>query len=257
MSVHPLLPRRALRLAALRALVRERGAVHLAEAAAALEVSAMTLRRDLASAEAGDLVLLGGHVTALAAERPYQLEREAAAHLTAKKRAARHAARLVRPGDTVFVDCGTTLPHLITALPPALPLTLVCYALNIASLAARRPEIRLILLGGVFHPSSATFDAAKDARELGALGITIGFFSAGGIDAERGASCFNPHEVPVKQAALAASRRRYLVADHSKVGRPAPAPFAALSAFDALICDAPPPAGMRLDVPLDLAPAEE
>jgi DeoR family deoxyribose operon repressor len=214
----------------------------------------MTLRRDLATEEAQGLLLLGGHVTfSAAAETPYRLEREASAHLAAKKRAARHAARLVAPGDTIFVDCGTTLPPLVAALPPELPLTLICYALNIAVLAARRPAIRLVLLGGEFHPSSATFYAEDQIARLGELGINAGFFSAGGVDPVRGASCFNFHEVPIKQAALAACRRRYLVVDHSKFGRLAPAYFAPLSAFTAVISDAPP-ANVITPLPLDLAP---
>lgn len=253
MSTPLLLPRRPHRLATLRSLVQTGGAVRLQSAARELGVSPMTLRRDLASPEAEGLLLLGGYITLSAApEGLYRLEREASAHLAAKKRAARHAARLVSPHDTVFIDCGTTLPHLLAALPAELPLTVVCYALNIATLAARRPATRLILLGGEFHPSSATFYAEDQIARLGGLGIHIGFFSAGGIDAARGAGCFNFHEVPVKKAALAVCRRRYLVVDHSKFGRLAPARFAPLAAFDAVISDAPPaepPPGITLDIP--------
>jgi DeoR family deoxyribose operon repressor len=258
--------RREQRLGRLRHLVREQGALRLAAAARELGVSPMTLRRDLARGAPGvrDLALLGGHVTAAplvhpspAAPSRYVLDREQKSHAAAKREAARHAARLVAEGDTVFIDCGTTLPHLVTALPAGMPLTIVCYALNIASLAAQRPNTQLLLLGGVFHPSSATFYAEDQVERLRRLGINIGFFSAGGAHVIRGASCSNFHEVAIKQAALAAAMRRHLVVDAAKLGRVKPAFFAPLSAFDSIITDAritsEARAGFRAP-PLDPAP---
>ncbi len=249
----PTPPRRAARLARLRVLVGQRGAVHLASAAADIGVSAMTLRRDLAAAGARDLALLGGHVTSAPAGDAalYVLTREAEARVAAKRAAARAAARFASDGATLFVDCGTTMPYLIASLAPRLALTIVCYALNIATLAANRPRTRLILLGGAFHPSSATFYAEEEVRRLAALRIDVGFFSAGGVDRARGASCFHFHEVPIKQAALAAAARRYLVVDESKLNRTAPAPFAPWEAFDAIITGPPPgpPPGRPLGRP--------
>ncbi len=260
--------RRDRRLQALGRLVQAQGALRLTDAARALDVSPMTLRRDLAgdASAARDLALLGGHVTLASSAGPlapragrYVLDREQESQAAAKRAAAHHAARLVREGDTLFIDCGTTLPYLVAALPEGIALTVVCYALNIANLACRRPHTQVVLLGGVFHPSSATFSAEEGPDYLRRLGITRGFFSAGGVDPGRGASCWNFHEVPIKQAALAAAQRRHLVIDHTKFGRAKPAFFAPLSAFDSIICDAAVDAATRAvfaDPRLDLAPRQ-
>ncbi len=257
--------RRDRRLLTLGRLVQAEGALRLTDAARALEVSPMTLRRDLAgdAAAARDLALLGGHVTRASSAAPraarYVLDREQGSAAYAKRAAARHAARLVREGDTLFIDCGTTLPHLVAALPAGIALTVVCYALNIANLACQRPNTQIVLLGGLFHPSSATFSDEDAPRQLRRLGITRGFFSAGGVEPARGASCWNFHEVPIKQAALAAAQHCHLVVDHSKFGRAKPAFFAPLSAFESVICDAAPDAATRAafaTLPLDVAPRQ-
>jgi len=254
--------RRRTRLARLQELLRQNGTTRLDEAAQALGVSSMTLRRDLAM-PGQSLTLLGGHVVPAGSLRgggQYVLEREQDSHAEAKRQACRHAARQVEEGDTLFVDCGTTLPHLIEALPPRLSLTIVCYALNIANLASRRPNTQLVLLGGLFHAASATFASDEGLHALRRLRINKAFLSAGGVHATGGATCTNFHEVPVKQVALATAAQSFLVVDGSKLGRLRPAYFAPVSAFARILTDA----GARpeaADLPvrdaalLDVAPA--
>ncbi len=226
--------RHGARLGRLQAMVAAEGPVRLEAAAAALGVSSMTLRRDLARPGLG-ISLLGGHVVPLGAGQGYALEREEASHLAAKRQAARHAAALVDEGDTLFVDCGTTMPHLVEALRPGIFLTVLCYALNIATLLSRRPRTQLVLLGGLFHPASATFASDEALASLRRIRINKAFLSAGGVDAEAGVTCTNFNEVPVKQAAIAAAAQSILVVDASKLGRLKPAHFAAATAFDRIV----------------------
>ncbi|MFZ6761682.1 DeoR/GlpR family DNA-binding transcription regulator [Pseudoroseomonas sp. WGS1072] len=262
--------RRAERMARLESLLRENGPARLEEAARRLDVSSMTLRRDLARmAAAGErrVILLGGHVlpsgtTPSPALSPgaYALEREQDQHAAAKRQAAAHAARLVREGDALFVDCGTTTPHLVESLPPGLSLTVVCYALNIATLLARRPNTRLILLGGLYHPGATTFSSDEALASLRRLRLNTAFLSAAGVDAAHGATCVNFNEVAVKQMALASAALAVLVVDGSKLGQVRPAYFAPLSAFRHVVTDTSAPAAARAALrraggSLDLAPA--
>ena len=73
--------------------------------------------------------------------------------------------------------------------------------------------------------------------QLGSIAITSAFISAGGVDFSRGVSCSHFHEVPVKQAAMASARYKYLVVDSSKFGRLRPARFARVDVFDSVITD--------------------
>ena len=227
------------RLARLRSAVDDGRALHLKEAAQMLGVSEMTVRRDLASPGA-PLSYLGGYIVSLGnfpSGSRYSLDQQQASHSQAKLEAGRHAARLVEAGDTLFIDCGTTMPHLASGLPRDIALTVVCYSLNIATVAARRPNTQVVLLGGLYHVSSESFFSEEALAMLRRLGVNKAFISAGGVHAHRGASCSNFHEVPVKQAALRSAVHSYLVVDGSKLGQLKPAFFSPLSAFERIITD--------------------
>jgi DeoR family deoxyribose operon repressor len=212
--------------------------LYLKDAARMLGVSEMTVRRDLA-ASVSQLACLGGYIFRAEASGTgprYAIDAENASHIQPKQEAARRAAERIDPGDTIFIDCGTTMPHLVKALPPG-PLTVVCYALNIANLLSRRPDTQLVLLGGRYYPFSASFYGEDTLEQLRKLGLTRAFISAGGVDFTRGVSCSHFHEAPVKQAAMGSARHRYLVVDASKFGQIRPAAFARLDAFDEVLTD--------------------
>ncbi len=230
--------RREARMHRLRGLLAQPGAMRLVEAAEALGVSTMTVRRDLAAAPPG-ISLLGGHIVLQPAGsgRDYSLDAEAGSHAAAKREAAARAVRLVEPGDTIFVDCGTTMPYLVAGLPAEMPLTVVCYALNIAQAACALRRAQVFLLGGLFHASSATFFSEDALRSIGRIGIGKAFLSAGGLHQTQGASCSNFNEVPVKRAVLARALRAFLVLDSSKLGQVRPAQFAPASAFEQVLTE--------------------
>ncbi|HSW03466.1 DeoR/GlpR family DNA-binding transcription regulator [Aquabacterium sp.] len=230
----------------LQTLFAARGALPLAHAAEALQVSAMTIRRDLAGPEA-PLSCLGGYVVAALAPAAarYTLDEEADQHAPHKRLACRRAAEQVQAGDSLFIDCGTTMPHLAEALPPDIALNVVCYSLNIATILSRRPNTQLMLLGGLYHASSASFSSDEAVAYLRRLGVNKAFISAGGVHAERGASCANFHEVPVKQAAIASAAESFLVVDDSKLGRLRPAFFSPLARFSRIIVGGAPSPTMR------------
>ena len=102
--------------------------------------------------------------------------------------------------------------------------------------------MRLLVLGGLYNPSSASFSVDDGLATLDRLGINRAFISAGGVHAERGVSCSNFHEIGVKQAVLRRAVHRPLVVDGSKLGKVRPAPFADLDAFDALVTTGTPDA---------------
>lgn len=227
-------PRNKDRLDQLAALLGERGVMHLRDAAQTLGVSEMTIRRDIAG-DAARFAYLGGHIMPAAKvepEQPYDLSRHADRHAAAKREACRHALAHVHAEDTIFVDCGTTLSHLIDLIPEAMPLTVVCYALNIAERLSRTPHIRLIVLGGLYHPETASFSGPQGLDTLDRVGINTAFLSAAGLDNNRGATCAHFHEVAVKQKAIATAQKNFLVIDGSKIGRVKPAFFARADAFD-------------------------
>jgi DeoR family deoxyribose operon repressor len=220
--------------------------VALKAAAERLGLSEMTIRRALAGPDLPMKILGGTIVASPAAASPgYTLDAESDQHAINKRLACRRAAERVSAGDSLFIDCGTTMPHFAEALPPDIPLDVVCYSLNIANILSRRPNTQLLLLGGLFHASSATFYSDESLEYLRRLGVNKAFISAGGVHPERGASCSNFHEVPVKRIAIESATESFLVVDESKLGRLRPAFFSPLASFVGIFVGGAPAAPAR------------
>jgi DeoR family deoxyribose operon repressor len=217
----------------------QEGALHLREAAELLGVSEMTVRRDVASAP-DRFIYLGAHIFLPPAPQRYRIGDEAASLTAAKMAASSHAFDLIRPGSTIFIDSGTTLLHLAALLPSGMDLTVVTGSLNVASRVGHNPGVRLVLTGGLYHPASDSFTNDASAELLSGIGINAAFMSASGFDAQRGASCHQFHELPIKKQVLASAVERYLVLDSSKLGQVQPAFFAKASDFTAIICETGP-----------------
>ena len=227
---------RAQRLRRLRRAVAENGTLHLKDAAQLLSVSEMTVRRDLASSDAM-LVCLGGHVVNATSPTAvkYTLEQEIDQHTQDKRLACRCAVASIREGDTIFIDCGMTMQSLAGCLPDGLPLSVVCYSMNVAAIVTRRPATQVMLMGGLYHASSQSFSSDEGLSYLRKLGINKAFVSAGGVHPVRGASCSNFHEIAIKQAVIATAMESILVIDASKLDSLKPAFFADLGAFARIV----------------------
>jgi DeoR family deoxyribose operon repressor len=231
--------RKAKRVLALVSALSQRRVMHLRDAAELLGVSEMTVRRDVAN-HPEQLASLGGHIIAAAqieGEAPYELATAADSHSAAKRDACAHAASHIRPDETIFIDCGTTLLHLIDLIPDNYQITAICYALNVADRLTRKPNITIVMLGGLYHPASASFSGNYDLDVLASMGINVAFLSASGVDAERGATCEHFHEAQVKRKVISLARERYLVVDSSKIGKLKRAFFAPMTAFKAMITE--------------------
>ncbi|HKU00655.1 MAG TPA: DeoR family transcriptional regulator [Paraburkholderia sp.] len=227
------------RLRTLAQALAKHNVMHLRDAATLLGVSEMTVRRDI-GANPERFTYLGGYIVS-ADDVPnavgYSLEHEKDHFAQAKAQASAHAAALVAENDTVFIDCGTTLAALARLIPAQLQITAVCYSLNVAEILRRMPNVRMILLGGVYVPSSDSFSGADSLDTLRRMGINKAFISAGGVDPARGVTCWNVHEVAIKQAAMASAVERHLVVDASKFGVVKAWRFSQMEDFDSIITE--------------------
>ncbi|MBW9106073.1 DeoR/GlpR family DNA-binding transcription regulator [Paraburkholderia phenoliruptrix] len=227
------------RLRALADALTRQNVMRLRDAAALLGVSEMTVRRDIA-ASSDRFTYLGGYIVS-ATDVPnnagYSLEQEKDHFAQAKAEASSIAAGLIGNNETLFIDCGTTLVALARLIPPGCNVTVVCYSLNVAEALRRKPNVRMILLGGVYVPSSDSFAGEESLEMLRRMGINKAFISAGGVDTARGVTCWNFHEVAVKQAAMASAVERHLVVDKSKFGVVKAVRFSQIEDFDSIITE--------------------
>ena len=229
--------RSAQRLALLQETLSGGGALHLRDAAILCGVSEMTIRRDLTTHPSA-MTLLGGRLVLTSypgVTLVYDLNEQQANDYPIKHRLCQRAAAFIEEGDTLFIDCGSTLIPLLSQLGRFNELTVVTYALNVATAVSRLPNVRLVLLGGLYYAASQSFGNNDMQGAIERIGINKAFISAAGVDYERGVSCFHFHEVASKQAAIASAQQRFLIVDASKFGMIRPAYFASLNDFDTIV----------------------
>ncbi|MGO8149375.1 DeoR family transcriptional regulator [Rhizobium leguminosarum] len=230
--------RKGRRIAVLSEALSQHRILHIKNAAEILGVSEMTVRRDV-SANTDQFAFLGGHIVAAveAENDPYEISKAADSHAAAKRQVCTQAIDYIHHDDTVFFDCGTTLPYLVDLLPDQIHITAICYAMNVADRLTRKPNVRLVMLGGLYHPASASFSGTTGLEMLDQLVINVAFLSAAGVDARRGATCAHFHEAEIKKKAMSRARKNILLADSSKIGKLKPAFFSDMKSFDVVITE--------------------
>jgi DeoR family deoxyribose operon repressor len=215
--------------------------------AAVLDVSEMTVRRDL------EVLVTDGkaklvHAGAIPSEQDaessffparqgYSLSDSRGPGAGEKMRIGLKAASLVEAGDVVIVDSGSTTEWLARSIPAELPVTILCFALNIALAAGRNPGRTVVLAGGALRGETLVCQSPEGVSLVRRYRANKAFLSAGGASASLGVTCVDAEEAELKMAAIASSQTRILLADSRKFGRVTPAWFADLRDFDAIVTD--------------------
>ncbi|AFI87024.1 DNA-binding transcriptional repressor DeoR [Aggregatibacter actinomycetemcomitans] len=225
-------------------LLKQTDKIHLRDAAQMLDVSEMTLRRDLSS-DSGNVVLLGGYIVMNPQKsgNHYQIFDQQTRHITEKMWLGKLAAGLVKDGDTVFFDCGSTIPFIISQIDPQIKFTALCCSINSFMALQDKPHCEVILCGGNYSRHNSFLTSVQLHSELDAICTTKAFISASGVDIKKGVTCFSVDEAKVKQKAMAKTQLAILVFDHHKVYKIQQAYIGELAQFDLLISNQPLPAG--------------
>lgn len=225
--------------------VEAQGSVMVADLAQRLNVSEMTIRRDLVDLEKEGLVrrVHGGAVSARGRSfEPALLARES--EKRAEKAAiGKTAANLVADGDSIALDIGTTILQVALNLIGRHNLTVITPSLQIANTLANQPDIRLILPGGIVRQGELSLTGDLARRSLETFFVDRLFLAVGAIDSQHGLTEYNWEDALVKQAMIRNAKEVILVADAGKFEKVAFARVASLNAIHKLVTDqAPPPA---------------
>ena len=221
--------------------VRQDGAVRVADLVRELDVSDMTVRRDLEVLhDQGLLEKVHGGATApsrLASFEPAFVTK-AALQQDEKAAIAAEAAKLVEPGMALAISAGTTTYVLASMVADIPGVTVVTNSLRVSDILNRqgRRDQTVILTGGVRTPSEALVGPFATAL-LRTVHVDIVFMGVHGMDAKAGYTCPNLMEAETDRALIEAGRRLVVVADHSKWGVVGIASIARLDQADLLITD--------------------
>jgi DeoR family fructose operon transcriptional repressor len=221
--------------------------VRTAEMARRLGVCQMTIRRDLAAlVDAGAAVRSsGGAVGTGRVTFEFVFGRRHHLQLPEKRRIGTAAAKRIRPGQTVFIDTGTTTLEIARALArQELACTVVTSSLVIAAELWLRPRTELILLGGRVRDGSPDLVGEGTEAGLRRIRADIAFLGADAVDPLGGSFADDRHVARVASLMARRAERVVVVADASKLRRSAArmpagmaARFARIQEIDELITD--------------------
>jgi DeoR family transcriptional regulator of aga operon len=226
------------RLSAILERLANGGTVDVGELAEELNASPATIRRDLAALERQRLLArTHGGAVAHAVSYELPLRYKGIRYAEEKRRIAEAAAALVSEGMAVGLTGGTTATEVARAVADRPQLTIVTNALNIASELGVRPNIKLIVTGGLARSQSYELSGPIAEASLVGLNLDIAFIGVDGVDAKAGCTTHEEVEAHTNSVMISHSRHVVLVADSSKIGKVAFARICEAAAIDELISD--------------------
>jgi DeoR family transcriptional regulator, aga operon transcriptional repressor len=227
------------RMLAVLSLLAGRGIVSLSSLSGELAVSPATMRRDLSDMEQQGLLMRthgGARITQQRDELPVQLRDSR--FRDAKHRIARRAAELIPGGPyAIALSGGTTTAEVAKALTHRTQLTIVTNSLTTAMEIASRPNLKVIMTGGVVRSSSFEVVGSLAENTFNAVNVGMAVLGTDGISAEGGATTHDETEARTNHAMVAHAKRVMVVADGSKVGRVTLARMARLDEIHVLVTD--------------------
>ncbi|WP_432072290.1 DeoR/GlpR family DNA-binding transcription regulator [Streptomyces wuyuanensis] len=241
--------------------VRRRGGVRVNELTRRLNVSDMTVRRDLdALARQGVLEKVHGGAVPVAEASTHEpgFEAKSSLELSAKEDIARAAAAMVVPGSAIALSGGTTTYALAHHLLDVADLTVVTNSVRVADVfhtsqraggtGGRRPGApTVVLTGGVRTPSDSLVGPVAD-QAIRSLHFDVLFLGVHGVSVEAGLSTPNLAEAETNRRLVRSARRVVVVADHTKWGTVGLSSFARLDEVDTLVTDSGLPDRARVEI---------
>jgi DeoR/GlpR family transcriptional regulator of sugar metabolism len=221
--------------------VRADGGVRVADLVRELEVSDMTIRRDLELLhEQGLLEKVHGGATTLPSSALFEPGFSAKVTLQqeAKELIAEAAAALVSPGQAIAISAGTTTYAVARRLLDVPRLTVVTNSVPVADVLYHggRSDQTVILTGGVRTPSDALVGPFTVAA-LRMVNVDLVLMGVHGMDPRAGFTTPNMLEAETDRALVEAGRRLVVVADHTKWGVIGVSTIARFAQADLLISD--------------------
>ncbi|MFQ5776092.1 MAG: DeoR/GlpR family DNA-binding transcription regulator [Kiloniellaceae bacterium] len=223
-------------------LVRRRGYVSIEAMSEYFAVSSQTIRRDIKRLCARDLLLRyhGGAGLPAGTDKLAYSSRKVR-NAAAKREIARLVAREIPNEASLFIDIGTTMEAVAEALLDHEGLRILTNHIGVVSILSQRTDFEINLAGGMVRNRDQAVTGEATTGFLRRFKVGYGIFGIGAIDGEGEMLDYDYRDVQVSLTAMAISRRRFFVADHTKFDGDAMVRLAHVSEIDALFTDAPPP----------------
>lgn len=223
--------------------IYERKRATVAELSEVFRVSEATVRRDLKELEEANRIRRT-HGGAIPRERvgfELSIQEKKDQFALEKQRIAEKAVELIRDGETILLDSGTTTHQLARMLGRFSRLTVVTNSNHILQELQGMEHLELISTGGMLRRGIESMVGPIAEQTLGMIKVDKTFLGTNALDPEEGISTPHLLEAQVKKAMIRAAKEVVLLCDRSKISRVSFAKVAPLSSVDILITDSKAP----------------
>jgi DeoR family transcriptional regulator of aga operon len=219
--------------------LHERGFVNVSELSLELNVSLVTIRKDLRVLENRKL-LYRTHGSATPSD-PYINERnihdKEKLRVDQKVQIAKAAMQIIEPNDTVILASGSTILELARQMQHIQPLTVITSSLNVSQMLNINPDIEIHQLGGIIRKSSNSAVGPFTEQMMAGFSCKKMFLGVDGIDLEYGITTTDAHEASLNRVMIKSAQRVIVLADSSKFGRRGFGKICELTEIDEIITD--------------------
>jgi DeoR/GlpR family transcriptional regulator of sugar metabolism len=219
---------------------QDHGHVTVGELSRSLDVSAVTVRRDLRELAAQGLLhrAHGGAVRESPASPEPPVVQRMGEQDASKARIGRTAAALVSDGESVFIGSGSTTVFVARNLVDRKDLTVVTNALNVAAEFATAGGVTVVVTGGMMRASELSLVGHITEQALREVRVDRVIMGMWAIDLEGGMTNDYLPEVVTDRTIIEMATELVLVADHTKFGKVAAAYVAPVERITTLVTDA-------------------
>jgi DeoR family glycerol-3-phosphate regulon repressor len=224
-------------------LIKANGFATVDEMAKKLNVTPQTIRRDINLLDEDGYLSRyhGGAGLSVSTENvDYRSRKELL--LAEKQKIARKTASLIKDNASLFINIGTTTEYVAQELVNHnKQLRIITNNLNVAAIMSKKQDFEVIVAGGIVRSRDCGITGEATVKFIRQFKVDIGIIGISGIELDGTLLEYDFKEVYVARAIIENSRKVFLVADHSKVGRNAMVKLGHIKEIDSLITDKTPP----------------
>ena len=223
-------------------IARRDGKVSVDDLAAHFCVTLPTIRRYMTvMAQAGRLERVHGGAVLPSGTTNIGYEERRSLNALAKQSIAQACAAQIPNGISLFLNIGTSTEAVARELLHHEHLMVVTNNMNVANILVANPTCEILVTGGQLRRSDGGLIGNLAAETIRQFKFDLAVIGCSALDRDGDLLDFDIREVSVSRTILRQSRKTYLVADHTKFARSAPARIASLADVDIFFTDATPP----------------
>ena len=232
-------------------LLIQHNSILVTDLATHLNVSSVTIRKDLTDLER-EKKLYRNHGKAILID-PYidnrNVSEKEKLYVEEKRLIGMKAASLITPKDSILIASGTTMHALARSIVPADELTVITASMEVSNILASEKNIYIIQLGGILRHSSLSVVGKYAENILADFSCSKLFIGVDGIDLDFGITTTNMMEASLNRVMMQTAQKTIVLADSSKFGRRGFSKIDDMEDVDHIITDSriPPSTALRLE----------